>query len=75
MYRHPTFSLSEQPDSPSLSQRRPGPDNPQWKIPRAEWPNVLRRVEQNGEPLRQVARDYGVSHEAVRRVIRAVREL
>jgi hypothetical protein len=57
-----------------LPQRRPGPDNPQWKIPPFEWPTVLRRVDQ-GEPLRQVARDYGVSYEAARRVVRAARRL
>ncbi len=22
-------------------QRRPGPETPQWKIPRSEWPTVL----------------------------------
>ena len=27
-------------------QRRPRPDNPQWKIPHSEWPEVLRRVGQ-----------------------------
>ena len=75
VYRHPTIYLSERPDSHSLLQRRPGPDNPQWKIPSSEWPAVLRRVEQNGEPLRQVARDYGVSYEAVRRVVRAASKL
>jgi DNA invertase Pin-like site-specific DNA recombinase len=51
-------------------QRRPGPDHPQWKIPPAEWQTVLGRIEQ-GESLRTVARDYDVSYEAVRRVIRA----
>ena len=51
-------------------QRHLGPDNPQWKIPRSEWPVVLRRIEQ-GESLRQIAKDYGVSYEAVRRVIQA----
>jgi hypothetical protein len=51
-------------------QRRPGPENPQWKIPPAEWQTVLQRIEQ-GESLRAVARDYNVSYEAVRRVIRA----
>jgi len=75
VYRHPTFSLTDQSDSPSLPQRRPGPDNPQWKIPPAEWPSVLQRVEEKGEPLRQVARVYGVSYEAVRRVVRAARKL
>ncbi len=40
----------------------------------SEWPTVLRRIDQ-GEPLRQVARDYDVSYEAVRRVVRATRKL
>jgi hypothetical protein len=75
VYRHPTFYLEDQSDFPSLPQRRPGPDNPQWKIPSSEWPIVLRRVEQNKEPLRQVAKDYNVSYEAVRRVVRAARKL
>ena len=48
-----------------------GPD-PRWKIPPSEWATVLQRVEQ-GEPLRHIARDYGVSYEAVRRVLRAAR--
>ncbi len=51
-------------------QRRPGPSSPQWKIPYSEWPNVLLRIDQ-GEPLRQIASHYGVSYEAVRRVVRA----
>ncbi len=54
-------------------QRRPGPSHPQWKIPHSEWPSVLRRIEQ-GEPLRQIASHYGVSYEAVRRVVRAARK-
>jgi hypothetical protein len=57
-----------------LPQRRPGPDNPQWKIAPSEWAIVLRRIDQ-GEPLRRVARDYGVSYEAVRHVVRAARKL
>ncbi len=56
-------------------QRRSGSDNPQWKIPPSEWPIVVRRVVQNKEPLRQVAKDYGVSYEAVRRVIRAAQQM
>lgn len=48
------------------------PANLRWKIPAAEWSRVLQRIEQ-GETLRQVARDYGVSYEAVRRVVRAAR--
>ena len=46
--------------SESVSQRRPGRDDPHWKIPVSEWPTVLQRVEQKSEPLRQVAKDYGV---------------
>ena len=48
------------------------PANPRWKIPSAERLRVLQRIEQ-GETLRQVAREYGVSYEAVRRVVRAAR--
>ena len=48
-----------------------GPD-PRWKIPPSEWATVLQRVEQ-GEPLRHIAYDYGVSYEAVRRVLCAAR--
>src|SRR5450631_3142201 len=58
VYRYPTFYLSDQSDAPSLLQRRPGPDNPQWKISPGEWPTALRRAEQNREQLRQVVRDY-----------------
>ena len=47
---------------------------PHWKIPVSEWPTVLRRVEQQNEPLRQVAKDYRVSYEAIRCVVRAVRK-
>lgn len=56
----------------SDEQRRLGPWNPQWKIPQSEWPDVLCRLEQ-GETLRQIASQYGVSYEAVRRVARAAR--
>ena len=48
------------------------PANTQWKIPPSEWDSVLRRAEH--ESLRQIARDYNVSYEAVRRVIRAARK-
>lgn len=53
-------------------QRHLGPDNPQWKIPRAEWPAVLHRVAQ-GDTYRQIASHYGVSYEAVRRVVKRTR--
>jgi DNA-binding NarL/FixJ family response regulator len=48
------------------------PANPRWKIPASEWSRVLQRIEQ-GETLRQIAREYGVSYEAVRRIVRAAR--
>jgi hypothetical protein len=48
------------------------PANTQWKIPPSDWGIVLRRSEH--ESLRQIAKDYGVSYEAVRRVIRAARK-
>jgi hypothetical protein len=60
VYKHPTVE-------PSYEQRYPG-SHPHWKIPVSEWPTVLRRVDQ-GEPLRKIAGDYGVSYEAVRRVV------
>lgn len=56
----------------SSYQHRPGPDQPQWKIPVSEWPNVVRRVAENREPLRKVACDYGVSYETIRRIVRKV---
>ncbi|HZT99029.1 MAG TPA: hypothetical protein VFA10_05185 [Ktedonobacteraceae bacterium] len=54
--------------------RHPGPTKPRRAIPSEEWPTVLRRVVENQEPLRQVARDYGVSYETIRRIIRAARK-
>ena len=68
VYRHPNTDL---PDTSSLPQRQPGPNDPHWKIPATEWHIVLHRIDQ-GEPLRKVASDYGVSYETVRRVIQAV---
>lgn len=58
----------------SSPQHYPGPDQPQWKIPVSEWPNVVRRVVENQEPLRKVASDYGVSYETIRRVLRVNRK-
>jgi DNA invertase Pin-like site-specific DNA recombinase len=51
-------------------QRRPGPAHPHYGIPPEQWPDVQNRVEQ-GEPLRQIARDYGVAYETVRRTLKA----
>ena len=49
------------------------PPIPLFKIPRSEWPQVARRVAQ-GESLRQIARSYHTSYEAVRRVLNAARK-
>ena len=57
-----------------LTKRHPGPAKPGYGIPAEEWPNVLCRVTENEEPLRQVAKDYGVSYEAVRRTVRAAQK-
>ena len=58
-----------------LSARLPhiNPPIPLFKIPPAEWPSVLQRVAQ-GESLRQIARSYHTSYEAVRRVLQAARK-
>ena len=55
------------------SQQFSGPYEPHYGIPREEWPNVVRRVIENHESLRQVAADYGVSHETIRRILRTSR--
>jgi hypothetical protein len=65
VYKHPANGLT-------YEQRRPGSD-PHWKIPVAQWPTVLHRIDQ-GELLSEVAGEYGVSYEAVRRVLRAARQ-
>jgi hypothetical protein len=60
---------------PSLvtSPQHAGPREPHYGIPLEEWPNVVRRVVEHHEPLRQVAADYGVSHETIRRILRTSR--
>src|SRR5207237_1115164 len=55
------------------SQQYSGPREPHHSIPPEEWPNVVRRVIENHESLRQVASAYGVSHETVRRILRTSR--
>jgi Sigma-70, region 4 len=57
---------------PFIKQRRPGPENPRYGIPPADWPALLRRIEQS-ETLRQIAQSYGVSYETVRRTVKAAR--
>src|SRR6266480_4522860 len=52
------------------AQQHPGPRESHHGIPPEEWPNVVRRVREHHESLRQVATDYGVSRETVRRLLR-----
>ena len=56
-----------------VTRKRSGPVKPKHGIPQLEWPNVVRRVVENQESLRAVARDYDVSYETVQRVLFAVR--
>jgi hypothetical protein len=56
----------------SLPGRHQAVPYPRWKIPPSACATVLQRVEQ-GEPLHHIARDYGVSYETVRGVLRAPR--
>ncbi len=58
---------------PLTSQQHAGPREPHHGIPAEEWPNVVRRVIENHESLRQVAAEYSVSYETVRRILRASR--
>jgi hypothetical protein len=55
-------------------QRRLGPKTPKYGIPAEHWPIVIHRIVENKESLRKVAEDYGVSHETVRRLVRAGRK-
>jgi hypothetical protein len=68
----PFTSALDHPRLLSLSGHPQAEPDPRWKIPPSAWETVLQRVEQ-GEPLRHITRDYGVSYEAVRRVLRAAR--
>ncbi len=54
-----------------ITNRHPGPAKPRYGIPSEEWLMVLRRAVENQEPLWKVADDYGVSHETIRRIVRA----
>jgi hypothetical protein len=79
-----TDTSTEQPisfvseTSQPRKQRRPGPANPSYAIPRSEWPTILRRVEQ-GESYRQIAQGYtvqgrNVSYQSIYRIIQALRK-
>jgi len=56
---------------PMVSKRRPGPKHPTYGLPTEHWPMIIHRVVDQKEPLRTVAAAYGVSHERIRRLIRA----
>ena len=53
-----------------FEQEQPGKD---FKIPFDEWPQVIEQSKTKS--LRCIAQDYGVSHEAIRRLIRYYNEL
>jgi DNA invertase Pin-like site-specific DNA recombinase len=55
------------------TQRRPGPAHPNYGIPPTQWPDVLRRIDQ-GEPLRQIAKDYDVSYQTIWRISQTARK-
>ena len=55
------------------SQQHAGPRESHHNIPPEAWPNVVRRVIENHESWHQVAAEYGVSYETVRRLLRASR--
>jgi hypothetical protein len=59
--------------SPTVGKRRAGPKHPKYGLPTEQWPMIIHRVVENKEPLRAVAQEYGVSHETIRRVVRAAR--
>jgi DNA-directed RNA polymerase subunit N (RpoN/RPB10) len=52
-----------------VSKRRPGPKQPKYAVPTEHWPLIMHRVVENNESLRQVADEYGVSHETIRRIM------
>jgi hypothetical protein len=68
----PFASALDHPRLLSLPGHPHAVPDPRWKIPPSEWSSVLQRVEQ-GEPLRHIGRDYDVSYEAIRLVLRAAR--
>jgi hypothetical protein len=55
------------------TQRRPGPKAIPYGIPAQEWPTVLQRVLEHHESYRQVAHDYRVSRETIRRLVQAAK--
>jgi hypothetical protein len=54
-----------------VGKRRPGPKHIPYGIPPDQRPIVLQRILENHESYRNVASDYGVSQETIRRLVRA----
>ena len=54
---------------PIVGKRRPGPKHPNYGIPASEWSAVVQQVVEQKKSLRTVAAEYGVSHEAIRRIM------
>jgi hypothetical protein len=74
LYQKVQRLLAEEGSHPLvIKSRRPGPKQPADGLPASEWPTVVQRVVEQKEPLRTVAAAYGVSHETIRRVVRAAR--
>ena len=57
-----------------IIKERSNPPKSPYGIPAVEWPNILRRVIDNGELLCQVSADYSVSDKTVRRTVLAARK-
>jgi hypothetical protein len=74
LYRKLQIVLSEI-ETPLVieTQRRPGPKDIPYGIPQDQWPTVLARVA-NHESYRKITKDYGVSRETIRRLVRASKQ-
>jgi hypothetical protein len=74
LYRKLQIVLSEI-ETPFVieAQQWPGPKDIPCGIPIEVWPAVLARVLENHESYRQVAADYEVSRETIRRLVRALK--
>ena len=44
-------------------------ETPEIRCPAEHWPMIIYRMEDNNESLRQVADEYGVSHETIHRIV------
>jgi hypothetical protein len=76
LYKKLQIVLSQEVQTPLVieTQRRPGPKDIPYGIPHEEWLTVLKRVLENHESYRKVAKDYGVSRETIHRLVRASRK-